>query len=74
MVLLQNQRKPFINYGPQKLNACNHRTRSSLLIYTDDKNDLKFLRAHKDLYPYNTNFADLPEYVERTAITSPNEQ
>ena len=55
--------QPFINYGPCFINKEIHNTNCNLLIFTNDTNNLNVIRASEDLYPYSTNFSDLPELI-----------
>lgn len=55
--------RPFINYGPQLVDGNLHSTKSSLLLYTDDSDDLRLFRSIKDVFPYDTSFCDLPEVI-----------
>ena len=60
MSYLEKEKRPFINYAPNKLNTYVHQTNCNLLLYTTCDNDLKVMRASMDLYPYDTNFGELP--------------
>lgn len=63
---MQTKPKPFINYGPTMVNKELHATKSNLLLYVNDQDELRAFRAEKDPYQYSTNYSDLPEFIDDT--------
>ena len=61
MRFIEGSNHPFIKVGPTIISKKAHRTECNLLLYANDDSNLKTIRAMKDLYPYSTNFGDLPE-------------
>ena len=42
---IETQEKPYINYGPSKIESGIHGSKCSLLLYTDDSDNLNAFRA-----------------------------
>ena len=70
---METKCKPFMNYGPSKIDGELHSTKSSLLLFVNDDDELRSFRASKDSYKYSTNFCDLPEFIDDTDRERVNE-
>ena len=61
--MLQKEPKPFIQYGPSIIKSSLHGSKCGLLLFVNDDDELRTFRSSTDLYPYGTNFSDLPELI-----------
>ena len=60
---LKGQTKGYINYGPSTIEPHMHRSQCKLLLQVTDDDELGAFRACIDPYAYDTNFAELPDFV-----------